>query len=173
MFYGFNIIFCGEVTFSKDMFTELHKNADKTVSLTCPRSHLCPYLYQTFPPAPPALTEASAPPEDTHSSLNECVRVIIKSKHALLFKTNLIELIPDWVEILLHHSAFKHDLTNADVCVGITFALLQTTHNVIFSNQTLSLQQDESQESLYEWHIDLYSIKACCVVCLKCNNAIY
>lgn len=62
--------------------------------------------------------------------------------------THLIHFIPERVEILLDHVTLKHFLPNGDVCVGVALAFHHTAHFVVFGNQILSLQEDESEQAL-------------------------
>lgn len=62
----------------------------------------------------------------------------------------LIHLIPARVEILLDHMTLKRKLPNIDLGIGVALALPHTAHHVIFGNQTLGLQQDDSQQPLQE-----------------------
>lgn len=79
-----------------------------------------------------------------------CHLFFYKSCSDQCLHTHLIHLIPDWVEILLDHITLKCELSNIDLGIGVTFSFHHTTHHVIFGDQTLGLQQDDSQQPLKE-----------------------
>lgn len=70
--------------------------------------------------------------------------------------THLIYLIPDRVEILVDHITLKCHISHTDLGIWVTLALHQAAHLVIFGNQILGLQQDDSQHPLQEGIISLY-----------------
>lgn len=84
-------------------------------------------------------------------SLSSLVEIILRSRSTCtVLNTHLIHLIPDWVKILLDHITPKCSLSNIDLGIGVTLALHHTAHLIIFGNQTLCLQQDDSQQPLQE-----------------------
>lgn len=119
-----------------------------TFALTCPGSHLCPCLCHIVLLAPLVLAEAAAPPVETKIVHHHLSNHAYENSNCTVAFTHLIHFVPDWVEVLLDHITLERDLSNIDLGIGVTLALHHTAHLIVFGNQTLSLQQDDSQQPL-------------------------
>lgn len=64
--------------------------------------------------------------------------------------SDLIHLIPDWVEIFLDHVTLKLGISDMDLNVGVTLALHHAPHQVVLGNQILGLQQVDPQHPLQD-----------------------
>lgn len=74
------------------------------------------------------------------------------------FDTNLIHLIPDWAETFFDHITLKRRLSDTDLGVGVALALHHSSHHVVFGDQALGFQQDDSQQTLQEEMISFHSV---------------
>lgn len=109
------------------------------------RQNLDPYQrLQTWFPG--CCAHSKQPVQNKHK--RTAVTLLMHLNENNITSTYLIHFIPCGVQVLFDNMTLKCNLSYVNLDIGVTLALHHATHQVVLSNQILSLQQVNPQQPL-------------------------